>query len=55
MPDKRYTDFDLLIKQTDATYRARVLNSPVGPAVNGFVLPFSDDKSVAPFGGSRIG
>lgn len=41
---KQYTDFDLLLERVGSRYCARVLNSPAGPAMNEFVLPFSDDK-----------
>lgn len=44
MIDKQYIDFDLLLERVGPRYRARVLNSPAGPAMNEFVLPFSDDK-----------
>jgi hypothetical protein len=39
---KRYLDFDLLFRRTDAGYRAQVLNSPAGQASSDFSTPFSD-------------
>ncbi len=45
-----YQDFDLLIEQTQAGYRARVLNSPMGQARADFVLPFSVDELRSLFG-----
>lgn len=45
MPNhKTYIDFDLLIERVGDKYRARVLNSPAGPASYEFKMPFSDDK-----------
>ena len=44
MANRTYTDFDLLIERAGDKYRARVINSPDGPASNEFMLPFSDDK-----------
>ncbi len=44
MVGKNYADFDLLIERTGKKYRARVLNSPAGPATHDFTLPFSDEK-----------
>lgn len=41
---KTYVDFDLHIERSDDKYRARVLNSPSGPASSEFSLPFTDDK-----------
>ncbi len=36
-----YLDFDLLIEHHEDRYRARVINSPAGPAMADFVQPFS--------------
>lgn len=37
-----YIDFDLLVEKAGTGYRARVLQSPVGPASRDFALPFTD-------------
>ncbi len=42
MPTWNYIDLDLLIERAPNGYRARVIDSPVGQAVNDFTLPFSD-------------
>ena len=42
MTDLGYLDFDLLIERAGGGYRARVLDSPAGPAAADFSLPFSD-------------
>ena len=42
MAKKTFLDLDLLIEGSPAGYKARVLKSPTGEAVNNFSLPFSD-------------
>ncbi len=42
MAEIDYLNFDLQIEREGEGYRARVLDSPAGQAVNDFALPFSD-------------